>query len=145
MEGPPSARYAHGLKTVFELAKEDHGLSGSFNDLIKQPEPRPLVALHVAKVVVGSLAVVALGLGAVKFALGFETKAWFLGFVALLVASVAIALLANRWSELVFARRAIRLGLDGGEARKILALLRLGRSGPKPLMSAMGRKRTLGR
>ena len=81
-------------------------MSAAFDNLMKQPEPRPLLVLHAAKVIAFLMALVSLLVGAVTYALGF------------VAASVVIALLANRWSESLFARRATKVRLDEAEARK---------------------------
>ena len=89
----------------------------SFDDLIKAPEPWPLNALHGAKVVLGGLMLLSIPVGLVGAVLGFGRTIWLYVFFALMAGATLVALMANRWSESVFARRAEQLGLDGGEAR----------------------------
>ena len=93
-------------------------MSAAFDDLIKQPEPRTLLALHAAKVIVLLAALASAVVGAVAFVLGFKAMILLYAFLALLPASLVIALLANRLSQSLFARRAADLGLDEDDARR---------------------------
>lgn len=92
-------------------------MSAGFDGLINEPEPRPLVALYAAKVIVFLAALVSLPIGAVASALDFGTRVWIYAFLGLFAASLVIAHLANRWSEKLFARRATKIGLEEDEAR----------------------------
>ena len=92
--------------------------SSPFDYLIAQPQPRSLDAVHVAKVALFLLAVLAFVVGFVTSALGFTLRGWVQVAAALLAASVIVAILANRWSEALFVRRAMTCGFDERQARK---------------------------
>ena len=97
---------------------EEPASSTPFDDLIAQPQPRSLNALHMAKVALVLLAVLAFVVGVVTSVLGFTLRGWIEVAASLLAASVIVAFLANRWSESLFARRAMTLGLDERQARE---------------------------
>jgi cation transporter-like permease len=90
-----------------------------FEDLIAQPESAPLLlrVLEIAKVLLLLLAVLAFVVGILTSLAGFTLTGWLQIVVALLVASVFFSLIASRWAEAIFARRAARLGLDERQAR----------------------------
>lgn len=93
-------------------------MSTQLDDLIAQPEPQVLAALHVAKLALVPLAVIAFVVGFVASVFGFRLGGWIQVAVALLAASGIVALVANRWSESLFARRAMALGFDEKQARE---------------------------
>ena len=91
----------------------------SLDDLIRGPEQVPwlLSALHVAKVALLSLAVMSFLVGIVGGLLGFGSLVWIYAFLALIAGATVVALLANRWSESLFVRRAQELGFNRGESQ----------------------------
>lgn len=93
-------------------------MSTQLDDLIAQPDPQFLAALHVAKVALFLLAVLAFVAGFVASVFGFKLGGWVQFAAVLLAASGIVALVANRWSESLFARRATALGLDEKQARE---------------------------
>ena len=97
---------------------EETASSTPFDDLIAQPQSRSLNAVHVVKVVLFLLAILALIVGFVTSVLGFTLRGWVQVAAALLAASVIVAILANRWSESLFVRRAMTCGFDKRQARE---------------------------
>ena len=92
-------------------------MNASFDDLIKAPEPWLLNALHGAKVTLAGLMLLSIPVGVAGAVLGFGRNIWLYVFFALMAGATLVALVANRWSKSLFARRAEQLGLDASEAR----------------------------
>ena len=92
-------------------------MSTSFEELIKQSEPRTVAFLHIAKVVLVVLALLSLVVAIIGVLLGFASPVWFYAFAALMAFGIATAFLANRRSESLFANRAAECGLNKKEAK----------------------------
>jgi uncharacterized membrane protein YdjX (TVP38/TMEM64 family) len=92
-------------------------MSESFVNLIHAPEPVLLIALHLVKATL-LLVPVFLILLLVSLFFGFEAKIWVYLLFASIAGSIVSSLIANKWSELRFVRRAKTHGLDPTEARE---------------------------
>ena len=91
-------------------------MSASFEQLIHEREPIPLIALHLFKIVILA-APLLLIMFLVAPLLGLHRAIWGYLLIVSLLGSIASALLANKWSEARFVRRAMGHGLDPSEAR----------------------------
>jgi hypothetical protein len=91
-------------------------MSASFEQLIHEREPIPLIALHLFKIVILT-APLLLIMFLVAPLLGLRREIWGYLLLASLFGSIVSALLANRWSKVLFVRRAKESGLDPSEAR----------------------------
>ena len=94
-------------------------MTESFERLIHVPEPLPLVALHAVKLIV-LLAPICLLMALVGPLIGTGSAIWIYLMLIFLTAGIGSALLANKWSESLFVRRAEAEGLDTSEAREFL-------------------------
>ena len=92
-------------------------MSASFEQLIHEREPWPLIVLHFIKV-----AILAAPLVLIVFLIaplvGLQRATWGYLLVASLAGSILSALIANKWSETRFIHRAEAHGLDVLEARQ---------------------------
>jgi len=92
-------------------------VTGPFESLIQEREPLPLLVLHSVKLVILFVPVWLL-MALIGPLIGLGSAIWiYLLFISLAV-SVGSALVANRWSESRFVRRAEAEGLDTADARQ---------------------------
>ena len=94
-------------------------MTDSFKRLIQVPEPLPLVALHFVKLAV-LLVPICLLMALVGPLIGTGSEIWIYLTLIFLTAGIGCALLANKWSESLFVRRAEAEGLDSSEAREFI-------------------------
>jgi hypothetical protein len=93
-------------------------MSSPLEALIKQAEPWLLTALHFSKVVLVGGAFVSLVMIPVALVFGWAGRIWIYALLVTSAGSILCALVANKWSEALFARRAKALGQDPDEARR---------------------------
>src|SRR5260221_11808140 len=91
-------------------------MSASFEQLIHEREPMPLIALHLFKIVILTAPLLLIML-LVAPLLGLRRQIWGYLLLVSLFGSIGSALVANRWSEARFVRRATDRGLDPSDAR----------------------------
>ena len=92
-------------------------MNESFEQLMHGPDPWLLVALHLVKATL-LLVPVFLILFFVGWIFGWGTLIWIYLLVGSIAASIISSLIANKWSESRFVRRAETRGLDPNEARE---------------------------